>query len=148
MMKLFERHTQETPDLRPEIHEQLPELPEGVTVPDDLSDMRLPVSVEPTRRPTAVRWLRWVPVGLGLAAGGLVIAVVLSDAGTETVSPVIQTELIEGANGPFAAGEGPGSNSLNMMAPDARVIDVQRTGVAPWQAGEGPGSNSLNLTEP
>ena len=147
MMKLFERHTRETPDLRPEPHEYLPELPEGVTVPDDLSDMRLPVSVEPPRRPTAVRWLRWVPVSLGLAAGGLVIAVVLSDAGTETVSPVIPTELIEEVDGPFPAGQGPGSNSLNLTDPDARVIDGQRA-VTPWPAGEGPGSNSLNLMDP
>ena len=146
-MKLFERHTtHETPDLRPELHEDLPELPAGVTVPDDLSDMKLPVSVKPTHHPTAVRWLRWVPVGLGLAVGGLVVAVVIRDAGTETATPVMPTELIEEVNGFWPAGEGPPSNSLNMMEPVATVISAPQADANFWPAGEGPPSNSLNMT--
>ena len=149
MMKLFERHTtRETPDSHPELHEHLPELPEGVIVPDDISDMKLPVSVQPTNRPSAVRWMRWVPIGLGLVAGGLVLAVVMRDGGTETVTPAVPSELIAGANDAWLAGEGPGSNSLNATDPDATLTNQPQTDVTPWLAGEGPGSNSLNATDP
>lgn len=139
MMKLFERHpTREAPDSRPETHEDLPQLPEDVTVPDDISDLKLPVPVKPTHRPTTVRWLRWVPVGLVVAAGGVALAVIVSDGGTDTVDPVVPNEAVQEANTPWPASQGPGSNSLNATTP----------AVTPWPAGEGPGSSSLNATTP
>jgi len=130
MMKLFEEKT--TPaarDLR-EHDEELPGLPEDVTVPDDLSGMPAPdiAGTSGGRRP--IRWMRWVPVGLVLAAGGVTIALALNDGGTDLSADIVTTEVTE-----FMA-EGPGSNSLN--------IPVRVDPVTEFMA-EGPGSNSLNI---
>lgn len=89
MMKLFERHDQET-------HETLPDVPEGVTVPDDLSGLD---TTDGHRGGTRVRWLRWAaPVAL-VAGGALVAAVVINDNGTETtdVGTRNATELVQQA---------------------------------------------------
>jgi len=87
MMKLFERFT--VHETHPEVEEHLPELPEGVVVPDDLSGLEVP-----TRRVTTVRWMRWVPVGIVLAGGGLVLALVLQSDGT-TDEVAVQPSSIE-----------------------------------------------------
>jgi hypothetical protein len=89
MMKLFERFTHET---HPEVEDHLPELPEGIIVPDDLSGLEIP-----TQRGTAVRWMHWMPVALVLAAGGLTIALVLQSNGTDetVVEQRSSTELVQ-----------------------------------------------------
>lgn len=88
MMKLFERFNAH--ETHPEVEEQLPELPEGITIPDDISGIE-----GPTRRTTAVRWMRWVPVGLVLAAGGLVLALALQGDGTTDEAVVQQATSAE-----------------------------------------------------
>ncbi len=99
MMKLFDRpRDHKTPEFGPELHEHLPELPEGVTIPDDISGIEFPVSTEPTHR--QVRWLRWAAVGAVLAAGGLTFALTQRDGTTDTVEinasePVSAAALIQ-----------------------------------------------------
>ena len=123
-MKLFDATTPATENLR-EHRDELPELPADVTVPDDLSGMP-DTATSGGRR--AVRWMRWVPVGLLVAAGGLTIAVALNDGGTELTGGIVTNEAIEVY--------GPGSNSLNVEVADETVLPIEVYG---------PGSNSLNL---
>ena len=124
-MKLFDATTTPaTRDLR-EHHEELPEFPADVTVPDDLSGMP---DIDTSGGRRAVRWMRWVPLGLLVAAGGLTITLALNDSGTEPTGGILTSETVEV--------DGPGSNSLN-------VAVVGET-VAPAEV-DGPGSNSLNV---
>lgn len=98
MLQQHDSRTREA-EGRHEVTERLPEMPPGVVVPDDLSQLELPPG---ERRPrTAVRWLRWLPVGLLVAAGGVVAAVVMTRGDAEptpemTMSPaadIIQQEI-------------------------------------------------------
>lgn len=129
MNKLFERHpTRETTKLLPETNEVLPELPDDVTVPDDISGLTHPIKTGARRPASGVRWIHWLPIAVFVAAGAVVTAVVLqSDSNTTVVEdPVAWTY----------ATEGPGSNTL---APTGTV-----TTPIPWTyPTEGPGSNTL-----
>lgn len=85
---------EELPRTHPVELEELPELPEGVVVPDDLRGLAPPPS-----RPTGVRWLRWA-VGLVVAAGvALAVALALTGDGEtelQVQSPaaeIIQSEI-------------------------------------------------------
>jgi hypothetical protein len=130
MNKLFERHpTRETTKLLPETTEVLPELPDHVTVPDDISGLTHPVATGDRRPASGVRWMYWLPIVVFLAAGAVVTAVALQSDNSNTP---VQDEA------PWTyATAGPGSNTL---APTAMEIQV----ATPWiYVTEGPGSNTL-----
>ncbi len=77
-MKLYERQkTEETLD-------RLPEMPEGVVVPDNISGLQPPTALEPTAR--GVRWMRWLAAIIVLGAAGVLAAVLFTggDNATET----------------------------------------------------------------
>ncbi len=77
-MKLYEHpKTEETLD-------RLPELPEGVVVPDDISGLQPPTTLKPAAG--AVRWMRWLAAIVVLGAVGVLAAVLLtgSDNAIET----------------------------------------------------------------
>lgn len=127
MMKLFEKTT--TPaagDLR-EHHGKLPDLPEGVSVPDDLSGLPATDLVDMPDGHRPVRWMRWVPVGLLLAAGGVTLALVLDDGGTNLTKDIVTNEVVV---------DGPGSNSMDVQV----VVEPE-----PEEIVDGPGSNSMNV---
>jgi hypothetical protein len=87
MMKLFERHDHET-------RETLPELPEGITVPDDIGGLH---ATGDRRAGTRDRWLRWaVPVAV-VAAGALVGALAVMDDGAQPseVDRLDSSELVQ-----------------------------------------------------
>lgn len=96
-MKLFERHThREASTHRPEAPERLPELPEGVTVPDDLSGLEFPASLRPARPATGIRWMRWLPLlVVVLAAGALTTALLLRNGGSEPATEVSSYQLVQ-----------------------------------------------------
>ena len=61
MNKLFERHpTREVSTHLPETHEVLPELPDDVTIPDDISGLTHPATTEDRRPASGIRWVRAV----------------------------------------------------------------------------------------
>ncbi len=93
--------------------------------------------------------------GAAVVATALAVFVVAQTDGPNAV----ETDVSQGPNAdlpvgqqaaatPWPAGEGPGSNSLNVPGPDATVTVGQQADATPWPAGEGPGSNSLNVPEP
>jgi hypothetical protein len=94
MMKLFERHVQNT-------QETLPEIPKGITVPDDISGLE---ATGDRQAGTQVRWLRWAAPAAVLAAGALVGVLVVTDNGTSTteVDVVQQAEQVPSGS-PFDA---------------------------------------------
>jgi hypothetical protein len=95
-MKLYEHpRTEETLD-------RLPELPEGVVVPDDISGLQPPTSVKPAAG--AVRWMRWLAAIVVLGAVGVLAAVLFS--GSDTAIETAQVEVSHSTN------QGPGSTSL------------------------------------
>ena len=129
-MKVIERKTiHEAP-------ERLPELPAGVTVPDDLSGLELRKGVGRRPTATAVRWLRWLPVVLLLVVGAIAVGVYTADEAGETIAPSAV---------PWEINDGPGSNSVN-DAVATQAIPVPSVG--PWTGNDGPGSTSLNTTTP
>ena len=88
MMKLFEHPTtQET--------KELPELPHGVVVPDDISGLGVPEPEEPRRSRYQVRWLRWTVAVVLVAVGALVIGMLVRDDGTTTVTQPSAYQLIQ-----------------------------------------------------
>ena len=112
--------------------ERLPELPEGVVVPDDLSGL-----TGPRRRLLGFGWPGWL--ALILLAGVIALLVIVD---------------FDGTTAPWGPGEGPGSNSLDgavatqtavAVVPD--VITPTAT-ATPFAVDEGPGSNSLSATTP
>ena len=83
MNKLFERHPSREADTHlPETHEVLPELPDDVTVPDDISGLMHPT--EDRRPASGVRWMRWLAVAILVAAGAIGLGMVLRTDGTTT----------------------------------------------------------------
>ncbi len=130
MNKLFERHpTRETTKLLPETNEVLPELPDDVTVPDDISGLTHPVTTGLRRPASGIRWMHWLPIVVFLAAGVAIAAVVLQSDSTETV-------VQDGTPWTYATA-GPGSNTL---APTEMAVQV----AIPWTyATAGPGSSTL-----
>jgi hypothetical protein len=96
-MKVFERHTTKvTPDRHPEMSEQLTELPEGVTIPDDISGLEFPPSMEPRRAATGVRWLRWMGLVAILAVGALTAVLLLRDTSTELTETSSSALIVQG----------------------------------------------------
>jgi hypothetical protein len=63
--------------------EHITELPEGVTIPDDISSLEFPPTMEPRRAATGVRWLRWLGLVAVLLVGALTAALLLRDGSTE-----------------------------------------------------------------
>ena len=130
MNKLFERHpTRETTRLLPETNEVLPKLPDDVTIPDDISGLTHPVTTGVRRPASGIRWMRWLPIAVFLAAGAVTTVVVLRS------DTVIQDNVAW-----TQPTEGPGSNTL------APTGDLVRD-VIPWTyPAEGPGSFTLAAT--
>jgi hypothetical protein len=90
MSKLQEHPTTER------THEELPELPESVVVPDDISSLKFPTSIEHRRTATGVRWMPWVAALIVIAmVGALVGTFVVRDSGTETVIRARSYELVQ-----------------------------------------------------
>ena len=79
MTKLFEH---------PTTHEtkELPELPHGVVVPDDISGLEVPEPEEPRPLGHQVRWLRWTVAVVLVAVGAILIGTIVRDDGTTTVT--------------------------------------------------------------
>jgi len=109
-------------------HERLPELPDDVTIPDDLSGLELREAADRRRPATAIRWLRWLPLFLLVAVGAIVLSVESTGDDTQTVTPSVI---------PWEESQGPGSNSL--------YIPATITSVSPWPAGDGPWSHSVSV---
>ena len=86
-MKLFEHPTHEVTEL--------PELPHDVTVPDDISGLEVPESIEPSRPEHGVRWLRWMAAAVILAAGAIMIGTIVRDGSTETADTPSSYQLIQ-----------------------------------------------------
>ncbi len=130
MNKLYEPHPgrEAVKDLR-ETHEDLPELPHDVTIPDDVSGLTHPVTAGGGRAASGIRWMRWVPALLLVAACAAVVGLALRGDSADTVAPQPWITITEG----------PGSNSL---APTGAIANP-----VPWVTlTEGPGSNSLAAT--
>ena len=112
---------------------QLPELPEDVEVPDDLSGLELHDRIDRRRTAVGIRWLRWVVPILLLAVGAVLLT---GDFGDDTSVP-------------WAANEGPGSHSLDgAVATLTYVHPVATETAGPFAASEGPGSHSLIAATP
>ena len=85
MNKLFERHpTREVSTHLPETHEVLPELPDDVTIPDDISGLTHPATTEDRRPASGIRWMRWLAVAILVAAGAVGLGLILRNDGTST----------------------------------------------------------------
>jgi hypothetical protein len=157
-MKVFERPSgQETLDRLPEAPDRIPELPDDVAVPDDISGLKLPVSVRPVRPATGIRWLRWLPVIALLALAAALFAVVVGDGGSDPTD-VPSQEWVPSFDSPggnsFSAHVltptdvveapafgGPGGNSL--FVPTIPSVDEDLTLVIEELPFGGPGGNSL-----
>ena len=112
---------------------QLPELPDDVEVPDDLSGLELHERIDRRRPAAGIRWLRWVVPILLLVVGAVLLT---GDFGDDSSVP-------------WAVDEGPGSHSLDgAVATLTHVPAVATEPVGPFAAGDGPGSNSSIATTP
>ncbi len=113
-----------------EAEEELPELPHGVEIPDDLRGLEPPGRPDRKRPTGTVRWLRWLPLVLLVAVGAFVAAgVVDGETGDTTV--------------PWSIDEGPGSSSLDgAVATQSVALTVTR---GPFAPGDGPGEHSLTV---
>lgn len=81
-MKLYDRpRTKETLD-------RLPEMPEGVVVPDDVSGLQPPTALKATAG--AYRWMRWLAAIVVLAAAGALAAVLFT--GGDNATEIAQVE--------------------------------------------------------
>jgi hypothetical protein len=81
-MKLYENSkTEETLD-------RLPEMPEGVVVPDNISGLQLPTAPKPTAG--AYRWMRWLAAIVVFGAAGVLAAVLIT--GGDNASETSQVE--------------------------------------------------------
>ena len=99
MNKLFERHpTRETVKHLPETHDDLPELPADVTVPEDISGLHAPTRLH--RSTSGVRWMRWLAV-IPLVAGAIAVALIVRSDGSDTkVGEIIPSpNVVEGLDG-------------------------------------------------
>jgi hypothetical protein len=104
MTKLFEHPTtQET--------KELPELPHGVVVPDDISGLEVPEPEKPKPPGHQVRWLRWTVAGVLVAVGAIVIGAIVRDDATTTVTQ-------------------PSAYQLTQESIDQALLDNQTTTVA------------------
>ena len=56
--------------------DRLPELPEGVEVPDDISGLQPPTTLRPTGG--AIRWMRWIAAIIVLGAVGLLAVLAIN----------------------------------------------------------------------
>ena len=89
MMKLHDRQ------MTPVTTEHLPQMPAGVTVPDDISTIEHPASGEQGPPGHKVRWLFWVPVLLLVAATAVVVGLALRDDGNQTADTPSSYELVQ-----------------------------------------------------
>ena len=116
-MKLFEhQETEKTLD-------RLPDLPPGVEVPDDISGIHPPTTSKPT---AGVRWMRWLAAIVLLGGAGVLAAVLLSDSGTDTQTPVDYMEVYGTDNPTFVEGSvGPGT--VQIIAPERSYMELYGT---------------------
>ncbi len=128
-MRLLHRtEHRETEERVPEVHEDLPELPEGITVPDDISGLELTTGGAPGGRTTSIRWLPWTGLAALLAIGGVALALVLAndDGGTETratSSVLVQESVDEALAQRVAVDRGPNAD----LAPELMAASVPET---------------------
>lgn len=95
MSKQLERNpTRDAGARHPEIHEVLPELPADVTIPDDISGLAHPAT-EGRRPASGVRWMRWVTAMILVAAGAVVLGLLLrsDDTSTPTLDGYTRAEI-------------------------------------------------------
>ena len=116
-MKLFEhQETEKTLD-------RLPELPPGVEIPDDISGIHPPTTLKPSG---GVRWMRWLAAIVLLGGAGVLAAVLLSDSGTDTETPVDYMEVYGTDNPTFVEGSvGPGT--VQIIAPERSYMELYGT---------------------
>ena len=140
----------------PETQVDLPQLPEGVTIPDDISGLR-------ARRPaTGIRWMRWMAfmflLVVGMVAAGLVLRSDSPDELTETPTGEVEFRAMEPAWQPnlelleqyldpvgaeFRAMEPVGRPDYEMLysifgAPSADPVGVEFRAMEPaWQPNSG-----------
>jgi hypothetical protein len=96
MVRLLHRTEHGDTEERTEVHEDLPELPEGVTVPDDISGLELVEGAEPTGRATRIRWLPWAGLAAVVVIGGLaLVAVIRDDGGSEPMQATTSYQLVQ-----------------------------------------------------
>ena len=134
MMKLFERdQVRETVKDLPETHEDLPKLPDDVTVPDDISGVTHPTTEDVRRPSTGVRWMRWLAVAALLVTGAVVAAFVLrSDTSDTTVADGYAVAEVESDD--HVAGDQRGSGPRRVCGRRGQSDDH----VAGDQCGSGP----------
>lgn len=117
-MKLYDRpKNQETLD-------RLPELPEGVEVPDDVSGLQPPTTLRPTGG--GIRWMRWLAVILVLGAIGLAGVLVVQSYSTTEIDRANYMELYGTDNPVFVQAETYGSDRNLSTSEDlttGRAID-------------------------
>jgi hypothetical protein len=119
-MKLFE-HPENVKTL-----DRLPDLPEGVEVPDDASGLDTPTAKKPTTG--GVRWMRWLTaIVLLLGAAGLITAMVLrGDNADQTQDPVDYMQMYGTDNPAFVEGSsGPGT--VEILAPARPFMELYGT---------------------
>jgi hypothetical protein len=99
-MKLFE-HPEEEKTL-----DRLPDLPEGLEVPDDISGLHPPTTPQPTTG--GVRWMRWLAAVVLLAGAGVLTAVLVRGDNPDPAQ-VDYLEVYGTDNPTFVEGNAPGS---------------------------------------
>jgi hypothetical protein len=88
MNKLYERHpTREVNTHLPETHEVLPEFPDDVTIPDDISGLTHPATTEDRRPTSGLHWMRWLAIAILVAAGAVALGSILRT--DDTTTPVM-----------------------------------------------------------
>jgi hypothetical protein len=135
-MKLYDR-----PRIDRE-HDELPKLPEGVEVPDDISGFHPPTTLKATGG--GIRWMRWLAVILVLGAVGVVAALTIGSD-----NAVDQAD-VNGSDRPPATLENLGAEqtAVDYMATYGTDNPVFVQTVPMFGPNEGPGSNSLAQARP
>ncbi|MBT8239627.1 MAG: hypothetical protein KJN63_00195, partial [Acidimicrobiia bacterium] len=106
----------------------LPELPDDVTIPDDLSGLEHREVADRRRPATAIRWMRWLPLFLLVAVGAIVLSVESTGDDTQTIAPSAV---------PWEDGRGPGGTGIDMP--------VVASSVSSWPAVDGPWANTVGI---
>jgi hypothetical protein len=85
-MKLYENPKTE------EKIDRLPEMPEGVVVPEDISGVHLPTAPKPTAG--GYRWMRWLAAIIVFGAAGVLAAVVFIGGDNATETAQVEADLV------------------------------------------------------
>jgi hypothetical protein len=85
-MKLYEHPKTE------EKIDRLPEMPEGVVVPEDISGLHLPTALKPSAG--GYRWMRWLAAIIVLGATGILAAVLFTGGDNATETAQVEADLV------------------------------------------------------